>query len=77
MADTFIGAGVPFTSRATLYEAFVEQLAARTGATDVIPTARALGVVYASLLDEGRRYADPYEWRALVERAVASRIPRG
>jgi hypothetical protein len=60
MAVTLVAADVPFTSRATMYAAFVERLAERTGAA------------YAALLDNGRRYADPYEWAALVDQAGAS-----
>lgn len=60
MAVTLFAADVPFTSRATMSAAFVERLAERTGAA------------YAALLDNGRRYADPYEWAALVDQAGAS-----
>jgi len=72
MAVTLVAADVPFTSRATMSAAFVERLAERTGAAGIVVAACALGVAYAALLDNGRRYADPYEWAALVDQAGAS-----
>jgi len=57
---------------AAMSAAFVERLAERTGAAGIVVAACALGVAYAALLDNGRRYADPYEWAALVDQAGAS-----
>lgn len=71
MGLTLVADGIPFTSPATLYDAFVERLAARTGATDIVIATAALGIVYATLLDSGRRYADPYEWVTLIADAAA------
>ncbi len=71
MAVRLLSEGVSFTDRAGMYAAFVERLAERTGAEGVAEAKRVLGVAFASLLDEGRRYADPYEWRALVADAAA------
>lgn len=66
MGLTLVAEGIPFTSRATLYQRFVERLAERSGATGIVIAATALGIIYARLMDEGRRYADPYEWAQLL-----------
>jgi len=71
MAVRLLNAGVSFTNRAGMYAAFVEQLAARTGTEGITQAARVLGVVFAQLLDRGRRYADPYEWQTLLADAAA------
>jgi hypothetical protein len=71
MGLTLVADGIPFTSRATLYEGFVARLAERSGAIGIVIAAAALGIVYARLLDQGRRYADPYEWGRLVSDAAA------
>lgn len=71
MAVQLLSSGVDFTDRAGMYAAFVERLAGRAGAEGMAEVTRALGVVFARLLDEGRRYADPYEWRAVITDAAA------
>lgn len=71
MGMTLMAEGVPFTDRASLYDGFVARLAERSGATGIVVTATALGIVYARLLDQGRRYADPYEWDQLLADAAA------
>lgn len=58
--------------KAGLYRAFIEQLAARSGSVGVSAVSNALGIAYARLLDDGRRYADVYEWHRLLSQAVAS-----
>jgi hypothetical protein len=55
-------AGRSFHDRAGLYTEFVDQLAARSGATGMDIAAVVLGVTFAGLLDDGRRYADRYTW---------------
>ena len=55
--------GIPFTDRAGMYAGLVEQMAARGGATDIVTTTVTLGTLFAGLLDEGRRYCDPFEWQ--------------
>lgn len=71
MALRLLASGVSFTNRAGMYRAFVKRLAGRSGAQGIAEAARVLGVVFARLLDEGRRYADPYEWQALVTESAA------
>lgn len=71
MALELVQQGVAFTDRAGLYRLFIEQLAARSGATSIAEASAALGIVYAALLDRGRRYADPIEWARLLRDAVA------
>ncbi|WP_327207216.1 AAA family ATPase [[Kitasatospora] papulosa] len=58
--------------RASLYRAFIEQLAARSGATGMSAVRTALGIVYALLLNDGRRYADVYEWHHLLSQAASA-----
>lgn len=67
MGLTLVAEGTPFTSRATLYQRFVERLAERSGATGIVIATAALGIMYVRLLDQGRRYADPYEWAQLLD----------
>jgi hypothetical protein len=71
MAVMLIARGITFSNRAALYEAFIHDLAARTGARGITSTARVLGIAYAGLLDEARRYADSYEWSRIVEAAAS------
>ena len=70
MALELVGEGIAFTDRASMYQATLARLAERGGAAGIDVTAAALGIVFASLLDEGRRYANPYEWARLVAEAV-------
>ena len=72
MAVAQIASGVPFTDTAALYQEFIAEMAKRKGAVDLAPSTRALGIVYARLLGQGRRYADSYEWATQVEEACAS-----
>jgi hypothetical protein len=71
MALTLLGEGLDFTNRADLYDGFIGRLGARTGTTDMVTTSVVLGVVFARLLDEGRRFADPFEWAQLLDDAAA------
>ncbi len=71
MGLSLVDEGIPFTSRVTLYDRFVERLAERSGAADIAAAVAALGLVYVRLLDQGRRYADPYEWARLMADAAA------
>ncbi|MCB5177929.1 AAA family ATPase [Streptomyces antimicrobicus] len=57
--------------RADLYRAFIEQLAARNGASGLSAVRTALGIVFARLLNEGRRYADVYEWHRRLSQATS------
>jgi hypothetical protein len=58
-----------------LYEKFIERLGARSGATHLSHVVACLGTVFAHLLDQGRRYADPFEWdRLLTESVVQLRV---
>jgi hypothetical protein len=70
MALALIEDGIPFTNRASLYAAFVQRLAERSGATGIITATAVVGVAFARLLDQGRRYADPIEWPNLLSEGV-------
>lgn len=61
-----IASGVPFDDRAAVYGAFLDRLGEKTGAAGLGIATVVLGACFARLLDEGRRYADPYTWRRLV-----------
>lgn len=72
MAALLIASGISFEDRATLYGRFLEYLAERTGTTDISVVGTCLGIVFAGLLDEGRRYSDPYEWLVQLNHALAT-----
>lgn len=72
MAIVQITAGVPFSNPAALYQEFIAEMAKSRGATDMAASMRALGIVFASLLNQGRRYADSYEWASMVQDACAA-----
>lgn len=75
MAVDLIRSGVAFADRAAVYAAFAERLAERTGADGLAVATVVLGACFARLLDEGRRYADPYTWRRLLVEAAAAQEP--
>lgn len=61
MAISLIRQGIEFTDRAGLYNGFIELLARRSGAEGIAVATGALGIVYAALLDQERRFAAPIE----------------
>ncbi|MEI9935828.1 MAG: ATP-binding protein [Pseudomonadota bacterium] len=69
--------GTAVTDRAALYNLFVERLAERSGATNLVTTSVALGMVFAQLLDHGRRYADPSEWNHKLHGAISTLAREG
>lgn len=75
MTVGLIGSGVPFGDRASLYGAFLDRLAAKTGTQGMGLATVVLGVCFARLLDGGRRYADPYMWRRLLVEAAEAQAP--
>ena len=66
MTLRLIASGVPFDDRAAVYGAFLDLLGEKTGAAGLGVATVVLGACFSRLLDEGRRYADPYTWRRLV-----------
>ncbi|MEV7782760.1 ATP-binding protein [Kitasatospora sp. NPDC088351] len=72
MALDLSDAGTALPGKAGLYRAFLDQMAARSSVPAVAGLRPALGIVYARLLDEGRRYADAFEWHRLLTDAAAS-----
>lgn len=70
LALELVAHGMPFTDRASVYSASVERMAARTNAGDIRIASAMLGVVFARLLDQGRRYANPLEWARLFSEAA-------
>jgi hypothetical protein len=46
-------------------------MAERSGAAGIAEASAVLGIMYAALPDQGRRYADPIEWARLLGDAVA------
>lgn len=77
LALRLVAGGVPFTDRASVYELTVSRMADRANAGDVRIAAAVLGVVFADLLDEGRRYANPLEWERMIAGAAALLEERG
>jgi hypothetical protein len=71
MALSLINQGIPFTDRAGLYKESIALMAERSGAAGIAEASAALGILYAALLDQGRRYADPIEWALLLRDAAA------
>lgn len=57
-------------THARLYAATIRQNAERARITDVDQTASALGIVFAGLLDEGRRFVYPFEYRRRLSDAA-------
>jgi hypothetical protein len=72
MALSLISQGIPFTDRVGLYKESVALMAERSGAAGIAEASATLGVLYAGLLDHGRRYADPIEWVRLLADATAT-----
>lgn len=71
MAMNLILQGTSFTDRSGLYRGFIEFLAQRSGTAGIEEVTASLGIVYAALLDEGRRYAKRIEWARLLKEAAA------
>lgn len=67
-----IAAGVPFDDRAAVYDAFLDRLGEKTGADGLGVATVVLGACFARLLDEDRRYTDPYTWRRLLVEAAGA-----
>jgi hypothetical protein len=77
LALQLVAGGVPFNDRASVYELTVSRMSDRTNAGDVRLTVAVLGVVFAELLDEGRRYSNPLEWERMIAGAAAFLEERG
>lgn len=71
LALELVAGGVPFTDRASVYAGSVERMAVRTNAGDVRIASAMLGVLFARLLDQGKRYANPLEWERLFSESAA------
>lgn len=71
MALNLVRQGSSFTDRTGLYRGFIELLAQRSGIASIEETTAALGIAYAVLLDQGRRYSGPIEWATLLKGAAA------
>jgi hypothetical protein len=77
MAVDLLISGSSFEDRAGLYADTIQRLGRRGGATDVDLSSTVLGVVFATLLDEGKRFANPYEWTRLLNGAAADLRSQG
>lgn len=71
MALQQIDEGQSFGNRVSLYAGAVERMASRTATPNISVVCAALAVVFSGLLDEGRRYANLYEWRRRVAEACS------
>jgi hypothetical protein len=70
MALRFAVEGQEFDSDASLYAATIVRIAERSGATRIDLASAALGLIFARLLDVGRRFVYPHEYRRLLREAV-------
>jgi hypothetical protein len=70
MALQLVLDGAQLDSDAAVYAATISRIAERTGMEDVDLTSVALGIVFAELLDAGRRFVYPYEYRRLLTEAA-------
>lgn len=77
MALNLIRQGTGFTDRVGLYRGFINLLAQRSGTAGIEEASAALGIAYAALLDQGRRYAKPIEWAMLLKDAAAQLAAMG
>jgi hypothetical protein len=66
-----IEAGASYHDRSSLYELTIDRMSARANTSDVRIAVAVLGIVFARLLDDGRRYANPLEWERLMAEAVS------
>lgn len=71
LALQLVSRGVRFADRASVYELTVMRMANRVNAGDVRIAISVLGVVFAELLNEERRYANPLEWERMLTGAAA------
>lgn len=65
-----VEAGASFRDRSTLYGLTIDRMSERANTADIRLATGVLGIVFARLLDEGRRYANPLEWERLVAEAT-------
>lgn len=65
LALELVFGGVEFTDRASVYRLTIDRMSVRTNAGEVSIASAVLGIVFARLLDEGKRYANPLEWARL------------
>lgn len=77
LALQLVVGGVPFTDRASVYDLTVSRMSHRANAGDLRLAVAVLGVVFAELLDEGRRYANPLEWERMISGAAMLFEERG
>ncbi|MHA7190521.1 NACHT domain-containing protein [Arthrobacter sp. MDT2-16] len=69
--------GVLFTDRASVYELTVSRMSYRANGGDIRLAVAVLGVVFAELLNEGRRFANPLEWERMIAGAAVFLEQRG
>jgi hypothetical protein len=71
MCLTLILSGYTATSRPELYQHFLDGMAARANVLpDFAEVCAVLGIAFALLLNDGRRYCDAYSWNLLLAKAV-------
>jgi hypothetical protein len=66
-----ISAGASYHDRSSLYGLTIDRMSARANTSDIRIAVAVLGIVFARLLDDGRRYANPLEWERLMSEAVS------
>lgn len=69
MALQLLADGTDFKDRAGLYVGVINQMANRSSTPDISVVTAVLGMTYAGLLDEDRRYATTFEWNRRIHDA--------
>lgn len=69
--------GTTFQTRADLYHRSTELMAQRSGVAGLNPVTAVLGMAFARLLNEGRRFADQVDWALVVHKEAQLLADRG
>lgn len=77
LALELVASGVDFSDRAEVYQLTVGRMAEGSNAGDVFTASVVLGIIFAKLLNEGKRYANPLEWARLFREAVNELLSEG
>jgi hypothetical protein len=70
MAVDLVLNGVEVPNAGSLFSSTLERIAAKVGAANFDLAISALGSMFATLLDDGRRYVHPHEYRTMLTEAV-------
>ncbi|WP_327100273.1 ATP-binding protein [Nocardia vinacea] len=74
---TLVLEGHVFTDPASMYQSYVRATAERNGYPGVTVLETGLGMAFAALAGQGRRYCEAIEWTEVIERASNALAERG